>query len=118
MEHGGDEALWNEMKAIVAASGSVAEGRYLREAGRKVDERRLLSDAGADVAEIEELFGADAWAGYHKKAGRVIARPDIWDAITSLAAALLEIWPKPLSAEEAHRLVRSIEPAAPRLSLD
>ncbi len=117
-EHGGDEAHWKELMAIVAAAGSVAEGRYLREAGRKVDERQLLSDACMDVAEIREMFGPDCWAGYQKKAARVVAQPDIWEAVKKLAACLVERWPKPLPAKEAYELVRSIEPAAPRLSLD
>lgn len=118
MERGGDEARWNEMKAIVAAAGAAAESRYLREAGRKVDRKRLLADACQDVAEVTDLFGAEAWEKYREKAGRMIAQADIWDAVKLLASHLLRRWPEPLAAAEVHELLQPIEPATPRLRLE
>ena len=117
-ENGGDETRWNELMAIIFAAGSEAERRYLCEAGCTVNERQLRAGARVDIAEIKTLFGARAWTGYRKKAGRLISQPEIWDAIELLASHLLDRWPKPLPAAEAYELVRSVEPASPRLSLD
>ena len=117
-ERGGNKAQWNEMMAIVAAAGTAAECHYLRESGREVDQKKLLSDACQDVAEITGLFGAEAWRRYRGKADRMVAQADIWDAVTLLAASLLRRWPEPLSADEAYELVKSIEPATPRLRLE
>lgn len=117
-ESGGDAGHWSELMAVIAAAGSEAESRYLRQAGGEVNELRLRRTADKDAREVLDLFGPGAWSLYRRKAGELMARPEIWEAVERLAEKLLCCWPDPLPASEAHRLVHAIEPSKPLVKLD
>lgn len=113
LESGGSERAYAELLAIVSAAGTEAERLYLIGLGQAPDPRQLFAGAHADVKAVGKLVGNGQWNDYRAKACAILQRPEIWDAVSSLAEALIASWPEPLAVADAMNLIGVIEPAAP-----